>query len=85
MGLMGLMGDIGAEGVEGDAAFVEGLADNDAGQAEGVETVDQIILLKENGCFFVQGYYFDRPLPMAEFEMRLQELTKITHRERMAS
>ena len=39
--------------------------------AEGVETIDQIILLKENGCYLAQGYYFDRPLPVKEFELRL--------------
>ncbi|HAG69459.1 MAG TPA: GGDEF domain-containing protein [Lachnospiraceae bacterium] len=39
--------------------------------AEGVETVDQIILLKKYGCYFVQGYYFDKPLPVEEFETRL--------------
>ena len=39
--------------------------------AEGVETVDQIILLKKYGCYYVQGYYFDRPLPVSEFETRL--------------
>ena len=39
--------------------------------AEGVETVDQVILLKESGCYFVQGYYFDKPLPVSDFEERL--------------
>ena len=39
--------------------------------AEGVETVDQIILLKKYGCFYAQGYYFDKPLPVEEFETRL--------------
>ena len=45
--------------------------------AEGVETVQQMLLLKENGCFFIQGYYFDRPLPVEEFEERLDVLTEI--------
>ncbi len=39
--------------------------------AEGVETVDQIVLLKKYGCYYVQGYYFDKPLPVEEFEKRL--------------
>ena len=39
--------------------------------AEGVETVDQIIFLKKYGCYYVQGYYFDKPLPVSEFETRL--------------
>ncbi len=41
--------------------------------AEGVETVDQIIFLKKYGCYYVQGYYFDKPLPVGEFETRLIE------------
>ena len=45
--------------------------------AEGVETVQQMLLLKENGCYFIQGYYFDRPLPVEEFEERLDVLTKL--------
>ncbi|MCR5788653.1 MAG: EAL domain-containing protein, partial [Lachnospiraceae bacterium] len=32
--------------------------------AEGVETIDQIILLKKYGCYYVQGYFFDKPLPV---------------------
>lgn len=39
--------------------------------AEGTETIDQIILLKENDCFMAQGFYFDKPLPRKEFEKRL--------------
>ena len=39
--------------------------------AEGVETAEQVILLKESGCFYVQGYYFDKPIPIGEFEQRL--------------
>lgn len=42
--------------------------------AEGVETIDQVILLKESGCYYVQGYYFDKPLPVDDFESRLKEL-----------
>ena len=38
---------------------------------EGVETLEQIILLKKNNCFLAQGFYFDKPLPMEEFEKRL--------------
>ena len=36
--------------------------------AEGVETAEQLFTLKMMGCTIVQGYYFSRPLPAAEFE-----------------
>ena len=28
-------------------------------------------MLKENNCFLAQGYFFDKPLPIEEFEKRL--------------
>lgn len=36
--------------------------------AEGVETAGQEQLLKAMGCNRVQGYYYSKPIPMAEFE-----------------
>ena len=36
--------------------------------AEGVETTQQLKLLKDLGCEYVQGFYFSRPLPASEFE-----------------
>ncbi len=36
--------------------------------AEGVETEEQMLLLKNLGCELVQGYYFSRPLHPTEFE-----------------
>lgn len=39
--------------------------------AEGVETPEQIEILKENCCHLAQGFYFDKPLPIEEFEARL--------------
>ena len=36
--------------------------------AEGVEREAQLQFLKKLGCEMVQGYYFSRPLPAAEFE-----------------
>lgn len=38
---------------------------------EGVETIEHIKILKENNCYEAQGYYFDRPLPVEQFEERL--------------
>lgn len=43
---------------------------------EGVETVEQVRILKQNNCYLAQGFYFDRPLAVAEFEKRLQALQK---------
>lgn len=38
---------------------------------EGVETIEQVELLKNNNCYLAQGFYFDKPLPVEEFEERL--------------
>lgn len=36
--------------------------------AEGIETPEQLALLKEVGCDMVQGYIYARPMPIPEFE-----------------
>lgn len=41
--------------------------------AEGVETECQIDVMKENGCLTAQGYFYDKPLPVDEFEDRLDK------------
>lgn len=40
--------------------------------AEGVETRSQADYLKSIGCFFMQGYFFARPMPVNEFEIVLK-------------
>ena len=41
--------------------------------AEGVETVEQLDYLTEAGCYEFQGYYFSRPIAVAEFERLLEK------------
>ena len=41
--------------------------------AEGVETEEQLTMLKKLGCALVQGYYFSRPLPAEAFERAFLE------------
>lgn len=43
--------------------------------AEGVETRKQVDLLRRNRGIIAQGYYFDRPLPVEEYEKRLDSCT----------
>jgi EAL domain-containing protein (putative c-di-GMP-specific phosphodiesterase class I) len=38
--------------------------------AEGVETFEQEQLLKQLGCHRVQGFYYSKPIPLAEFEQK---------------
>ncbi|MDO9265766.1 MAG: EAL domain-containing protein, partial [Sulfurimonas sp.] len=41
--------------------------------AEGVETKDQKEFLVENGCDFIQGYYYSKPIPSDEMEKFLNK------------
>ncbi|MBR4150233.1 MAG: amino acid permease [Firmicutes bacterium] len=41
--------------------------------AEGVETEEQYLVLKAMGCDYVQGYFFSKPVPQAEFDRFLIE------------
>ncbi len=38
--------------------------------AEGIETIEQFELLKDLNCDRGQGYYFDKPMPIADFEKK---------------
>ncbi|MGN0968479.1 MAG: EAL domain-containing protein [Oscillospiraceae bacterium] len=42
--------------------------------AEGVETLDQVKRLQAVNCDYVQGYFFSKPLPVAEFEELFESL-----------
>ena len=39
--------------------------------AEGVETAEQLLFLKENGCDEVQGYYLSKPVSIEEIRRML--------------
>ena len=41
--------------------------------AEGVETKEDLDELEKMGCDFIQGFYFSKPLPAAEFIDFLKE------------
>lgn len=41
--------------------------------AEGVETVEQLDYLREEGCDEIQGYYYSKPLRVEEFEAFVRE------------
>ncbi|MGM0768457.1 MAG: putative bifunctional diguanylate cyclase/phosphodiesterase [Pseudomonadota bacterium] len=46
--------------------------------AEGVETMEQLVFLKNHRCDFAQGYLISRPVPAATLEQSLSEDTMIT-------
>ncbi|MBQ8927408.1 MAG: GGDEF domain-containing protein [Oscillospiraceae bacterium] len=41
--------------------------------AEGVETKDQLDILRENHCRLAQGFFYDKPLPVEQFEERMSK------------
>jgi len=45
--------------------------------AEGVETLGQLNYLRNHCCDEMQGYYFSRPVPAAEFERLLREQSRL--------
>ena len=44
--------------------------------AEGVEVKDQLEVLKEMGCDYIQGYYFHKPMALKELEIHLEHTQK---------
>ncbi len=42
--------------------------------AEGVETADQVSLLEEMECDYIQGYYYYKPMPIDDLELILQNI-----------
>ena len=38
--------------------------------AEGIETRELVDFLAENDCDLIQGYYFAKPMPVEEFEVK---------------
>jgi len=41
--------------------------------AEGVETEGQLDIMRQYGCRIAQGFLFDRPMPVEDFEARLRK------------
>jgi EAL domain-containing protein (putative c-di-GMP-specific phosphodiesterase class I) len=46
--------------------------------AEGVETLEQLQFLQTKGCYFIQGYYFSKPLEAQFFTQFLKTFEKRT-------
>jgi EAL domain-containing protein (putative c-di-GMP-specific phosphodiesterase class I) len=46
--------------------------------AEGVETKDQVLVLREMGCTEAQGYYFNRPMNAAEISNLIRPRNYVT-------
>lgn len=36
--------------------------------AEGIETEQQLVRVRSLGCDYIQGYFYSKPIPEAEFE-----------------
>ena len=45
--------------------------------AEGVETIDQLLVMSGLGCHNIQGYYFSKPVPAAEIPALVQKDYKL--------
>ena len=49
--------------------------------AEGVETKEQVDILKDMGCDIIQGYYFSKPVPPEEFAAFVEEKKRMLAEE----
>ena len=49
--------------------------------AEGVETEEQLRLLRQAGCQIVQGYSFSRPIPAEEMDQRINKQIALDRRQ----
>lgn len=49
--------------------------------AEGVETQAQINILESLGFNYVQGYFYYKPLPLADYEVLISDVKNISHKE----
>ena len=45
--------------------------------AEEIERQDQLEVLAELGCEYIQGFYFSRPMPIHDFRQRLVEESNV--------
>lgn len=44
--------------------------------AEGVETIEQVNMLRDAGCNIVQGFHYAKPMPVEEFKKFIKEFNK---------
>ncbi len=51
---------------------------------EGVETAEQVEFLENLGCRYIQGYYYFRPMPLADFKELIADDSMIDERGFMA-
>ncbi len=47
--------------------------------AEGVEQLEELEILKQYNCEFVQGYLFSKPLNAGDFSKKIEELLAVTY------
>ena len=50
-----------------------GISSGTSGDSGGIETREQADMLLSFGCKYMQGYYFSRPVPAAEYEKMLHD------------